>query len=125
MDMDEWHRADPLNCPAVRALEAISGKWKPAILYFLFDGTRRFSELQRLVPAISHKTLTQQLRELEDADIINRRVYPTVPPKTEYSLTESGRELAPVFGLLYDWGERHAAQLGLAFSAGLSKKANA
>jgi DNA-binding HxlR family transcriptional regulator len=121
MDMDEWHRADPLNCPAVNALEAISGKWKPAILYFLFGATRRFSELQRLVPAISHKTLTQQLRELEDAEIIQRKVYPTVPPKTEYSLTASGRELAPVFELLYDWGERHAEQLGLAPSEQASK----
>ena len=70
MDIEQWHRADPLNCPAVAALGEISGKWKPAILYFLFSQTRRFSELQRLIPTISHKTLTQQLRELEEAGII-------------------------------------------------------
>lgn len=107
MDMEQWHRADPLNCPAVAALGEISGKWKPAILYFLFSGTRRFSELQRLIPSISHKTLTQQLRELEEAGIVHRDVFPTVPPRTEYQLTGAGRELDAIFLQLYRWGEAH------------------
>lgn len=108
MDIEQWHRADPLNCPAVAALGEISGKWKPAILYFLFSGMRRFSELQRLIPTISHKTLTQQLRELEEAGIIHRDAFPTVPPRTEYRLTEAGRELDAIFLQLYRWGEVHA-----------------
>ena len=107
MDLEQWHRGDPLNCPAVGALGEISGKWKPAILYFLFSGTRRFSELQRLIPSISHKTLTQQLRELEVAGIIHRDVFPTVPPRTDYQLTQAGRELDTIFLQLYRWGEAH------------------
>ncbi len=107
MDIEQWHRADPLNCPAVAALGEISGKWKPAILYFLFSQTRRFSELQRLIPTISHKTLTQQLRELEEAGIIQRDVFPTVPPRTEYQLTAAGRELDAIFLSLYRWGQAH------------------
>lgn len=105
MDFANWHRRDPLHCPAVRTLQTISGKWKPAILYFLFEGTQRFSELQRLLPDLSHKMLTQQLRELEEAGVISRRVYPTVPPKTEYSLTPAGRELDSIFIALFKWGE--------------------
>ncbi len=107
MNFADWHRRDPLNCPAVAALQVISGKWKPAILYFLFEKTQRFSDLQRLLPALSHKMLTQQLRELEDAGVIKRKVYPTVPPKTEYSLTPAGRELDGVFRALYHWGEQN------------------
>lgn len=109
MNFAEWHRQDPLNCPAVAALQVISGKWKPAILYFLFEEKRRFSDLQRLLPTLSHKMLTQQLRELEEAGVISRRVFPTVPPKTEYSLTSSGRELGPVFVALFNWGERNVS----------------
>ena len=111
MDFADWHRKDPLNCPAVRALQTISGKWKPAIIYFLFEETRRFSELQRLLPALSHKILAQQLRELEDVGILSRRVYPTVPPKTEYSLTQPGRDLSRVFVELFKWGEENLEQL--------------
>ncbi|MCQ2003962.1 winged helix-turn-helix transcriptional regulator [Rhizobium sp. NRK18] len=109
MDISEWHKLDPLNCPAVRALETISGKWKPAILFALGGGVRRFGELQKAIPTISHKTLTQQLRELEDAGVVDRRVYAVVPPKTEYSLTASGEALGPIFLKLYAWGEEHAA----------------
>lgn len=104
MDLDSWHAVDPLNCPAVRALNTMSGKWKPAILFFLSRGKMRFGELQRAIPSISHKTLTQQLRELEENDILTRRVYATVPPKTEYALTPRGRKLGPILEMLYDWG---------------------
>lgn len=109
MDLDAWHAVDPLNCPAVRALNTMSGKWKPAILYFLSLGTMRFSELQRAIPTISHKTLTQQLRELEDDGILTRRVFATVPPKTEYSLTPRGRKLGPILEMLYAWGDEEQA----------------
>lgn len=105
MNLDAWHTADPLNCPAVRALNTMSGKWKPAILYFLSREKMRFGELQRAIPTISHKTLTQQLRELEEDGILNRCVFAAVPPKTEYSLTPRGRKLGPILEMLYVWGD--------------------
>ncbi len=94
------------KCPAETALEVIGGRWKVPILFQLFQGAQRFSALQRALPAVSQKMLTQQLRELERDGILHREVYPQVPPKVEYSLTPRGATLRPVVAAMCDWGRR-------------------
>jgi len=89
------------------AIDVLFGRWKVSILYHLFHGTKRFSELQKGIPNITKKMLTTQLRELEEHDIIRRVVYPVVPPKVEYSLTEHGRTLEPVLAQMNQWGRKH------------------
>lgn len=86
----------------------IGGKWKGVILYHLLDETYRFSALQRAIGDISPRTLTRQLRELEADSLVNRVVYPVVPPKVEYSLTASGASLKPILLALHQWGLDHA-----------------
>lgn len=88
-------------------LDVIGGKWKPVILFYLLQQTRRFNELRRLIPGVTQQMLTMQLRELERDGIIHRQVYAQVPPKVEYSLTERGRSLEPILCAMYSWGERH------------------
>ncbi|MGX8795079.1 winged helix-turn-helix transcriptional regulator [Fusibacter sp. JL298sf-3] len=84
----------------------IGGKWKPLIIWHLgTKGVKRFSELRRLMPHITPKMLTQQLRELESDNLVLRTVYPQVPPKVEYSLTELGETLMPVLSMMCQWGE--------------------
>ena len=95
------------NCPVKLTTDIIGGKWKPLILYYLKGGTLRFGELQRLIPGATKKMLTQQLRELERDDIINRKVYAEVPPKVEYSLTIHGESLRPILELMAAWGNKH------------------
>jgi DNA-binding HxlR family transcriptional regulator len=97
----------PSPCPVTTTLSVIGGKWKPIILYTIYKETRRFSEIKKLIPLISQKMLTQQLRELEADAIIHRQVYPVVPPKVEYSLTEYGRTLMPILEAMVAWGEKH------------------
>lgn len=92
------------GCPVEVALELIGGKWKGVILYHLLDGTRRFNELRRLMPAVTQRMLTLQLRELEEHGVVARTVYPEVPPRVEYALTDFGRTLQPVMAGLRDWG---------------------
>lgn len=92
------------HCPVEATLSVIGGKYKCIILYYLMDSTLRFSELQRRLPQATPKMLTQQLRDLEAEGIINRKVYPVVPPKTEYSLTEYGKTLMPVIDAMCQWG---------------------
>lgn len=99
---------DIKQCKAEHTLEVFVGKWKPTILFHLFGGgTKRFSELRALMPEITQKMLTSQLRELEEQDVILRVVYPQVPPKVEYSITEHGKSLAPILGLMNEWGNAH------------------
>ncbi|MEN8215907.1 MAG: helix-turn-helix domain-containing protein [Pseudomonadota bacterium] len=93
------------NCPVEATLSVIGGKWKCLIIHHLIDGTKRFNELRRLIPAITQGMLTSQLRELEADRIVNRKVYAEVPPKTEYSLTELGKTLEPVLWAMHDWGK--------------------
>jgi DNA-binding HxlR family transcriptional regulator len=93
-------------CPVKIAVDVVGGKWKPMILYALRTGTKRFSELRREIPEATQQMLTQQLRQLEADGIISRKVYPVVPPKVEYTLTEMGWGLVPIFDLLERWGER-------------------
>lgn len=87
------------------------GKWKLTILYHLFQGTKRFSELQHAIPDITKKMLASQLRELEEHDIVRRTVYNVIPPKVEYSLTEHGLSIEPVLDMMDEWGERHLAHM--------------
>ena len=90
--------------PVAATLNLIGGKYKALILWSLSDGQRRFSELRKLVAGATPKMLTQQLRELEAEKLINRKVFPVVPPKVEYSLTEMGRSLMPILTAMRDWG---------------------
>lgn len=95
-------------CRVDDALGIITGKWKPIILLHLFEnGTMRFNELKRSMPGITQKMLTQQLRELEEEDLIHREVYPQVPPKVEYSITEHGKSIEPVLEVMHEWGTSH------------------
>jgi DNA-binding HxlR family transcriptional regulator len=96
-----------IDCPTELAMEILGGKWKLVILEHLRDGVRRFGELQRLLPAITPRMLTRQLRELETDGIVHRHVHPVVPPKVEYSLTDLGRDLEPLLAQLRAWGERY------------------
>ena len=93
------------RCPAERTLDVIGGRWKVPILWHLLKKTLRFSELRRALPGVTQKMLTQQLRELERAGVVRRTVYPQVPPKVEYSLTERGASLKPVVDAMCKWGK--------------------
>ncbi|WP_205136454.1 winged helix-turn-helix transcriptional regulator [Virgibacillus halotolerans] len=98
----------PELCRVEDALGVLVGKWKPIILLTLLqEGTKRFSDLKRSVPGITQKMLTKQLRELEEEDIISRKVYPQVPPKVEYSITEYGKGLEPILVAMHEWGTAH------------------
>lgn len=97
-----------LGCSSVKVtLSVIGGKWKPLIMFLLFDETLRFSQLQRNIVGITQKMLTEQLRELERDGLISRKVYPQVPPKVEYSITSYGRTLLPVLDTMHKWGKEH------------------
>ena len=96
-------------CPVAATVEVIGGKWKPTSLFHLKDGPRRFNELRRLMPQITQRMLTLQLRSLEDDGIIVRTVHDHVPPWVEYAFSERGLTLAPVLDAMERWGERHGA----------------
>jgi len=96
-----------LGCPVEAALEVIGGKWKGVILYHLLSETIRFNELRRIMPGITQRMLTKQLRELEANNLISRKIYPEVPPKVEYSMTEYGKTLTPIIQALRAWGIQH------------------
>ncbi|GAB5404862.1 MAG: helix-turn-helix domain-containing protein [Aureliella sp.] len=98
-------------CPVEATLELIGGKWKGIILYYLLDGTLRFSELKRQIGCVTQRMLTKQLRELESCGLVKRIVYAEVPPRVEYELTEEGLTLRPIINLLKQWGESHALKL--------------
>ena len=91
-------------CPVMTTLEMIGGKWKVLILYHLQSHSVRFNELRRLLPTVTQRMLTLQLRELEQDGLIHREVFPVVPPKVEYSLTPLGISLLPVISAMHDWG---------------------
>ena len=98
------YEAGEKPCPVEVALNAIGGKWKGVILYKLLSGTHRFSELKRKMPRVTQRMLTLQLRALEADGLISRTIYPEVPPRVEYCLTELGMSLEPVIRMLMDWG---------------------
>ena len=95
------------HCPVSATLNLIGGKYKALILWHLADKRLRFSELNRLIPSATAKMLTQQLREMEAQNLVHREVYPVVPPKVEYSLTELGKSLMPVLVAMRDWGAEY------------------
>ena len=92
------------NCPVEATLDLIGGKYKALILWHLSENTLRFSELRKSISGATAKMLTQQLRELEAQNLIHREVFPIIPPKVEYSLTELGRSLLPILVAMRDWG---------------------
>lgn len=92
------------GCAVKATVKVLSGKWKILILYSLWNGTKRFNELRRLIPEVTQRMLTNQLRELEEDKIIQRKIYPEIPPKVEYSLTPLGKTLTPVLTELKKWG---------------------
>ncbi|WP_110929143.1 winged helix-turn-helix transcriptional regulator [Bacillus massiliglaciei] len=96
------------NCEKELTLSVIGGKWKMLILWHLGkEGTKRFGELKALIPGITQRMLVSQLRELEEDLIVHREVYPIVPPKVEYSLTEQGESLMPILDAMYSWGKNY------------------
>lgn len=97
-------------CTVELALQVLGGKWKPIILWHLSgEGVKRFSELKRSMPNVTQKMLTQQLREMESDGLIVRTVYPQVPPRVEYGLTEMGRSVLPILKALSEWGKSFQA----------------
>lgn len=102
--MKQDSRDIPYDCPIEATLGLIGGKWKALILDHLTEGALRFGELQRMMPKITPKMLTQQLRELEVDGLIVRHVYPVVPPKVEYELTKFGQTVLPILDAMCAWG---------------------
>ena len=111
-------------CPVETTLTLISSKWKVLIVRDLLGGTKRFGELQRSVGNVSQKVLTAQLREMEEDGLVDRKVYPEVPPRVEYSLTELGRSLEPVLSAMWNWGEEYRARSGEALGKSQKKAKN-
>ena len=101
-----------IACPVQTAVDTIGGKWKILIIYHLLDGVKRFGEMKKLIPGITQKMLTQQLRELEADGIVHRRVYAQVPPKVEYSITELGKKLEKIFAMLCEWSGEFQSRKG-------------
>ena len=97
--------------PAERALKVIAGRWKAIVLYHLFDGPKRLSELNRLMPGASQKVLIQQLREMVEHGLVHREIFRQVPPRVDYTATKLGLSLEPVLLSLCEWGRRHAVAL--------------
>ncbi len=102
---------DSYDCEVEVAFEILSGKWIPLIIWHLSnEGTKRFGELEKLMPGVTHKMLAQQLRALEKNGLVTRTIYPEVPPVVEYSLTEVGQNLGPVFSELNSWAVEYLAK---------------
>lgn len=99
------------QCPVTLTLKVIGGKWKPAILYLIDVGINRFGELHRKLPGISKRMLTDHLRELERDGVLHREVFPQVPPKVIYSLTERGESLSPIFKAMEEWGIQYGEEI--------------
>lgn len=99
------------HCPVEATLSLIGGKYKALILWHLIGATLRFNELSKLIPQATPKMLTQQLRELEADHLISRTVYPVVPPKVEYALSEFGTSIIPILDAMCKWGEHYLDDL--------------
>lgn len=105
-------KCNGLRCPVEATIQLIGGKYKAVILWHLMDKTLRYSEIHRKMPDATDKMLTQQLREMEKDGLITRTVYPVVPPKTEYNLTEFGKSLTPILDAMCDWGRDYLEERG-------------
>ena len=97
-------------CPVETTLSLIGDKWKVLILRDLLPGTKRFGELKKSIGGVSQKVLTAQLRDMEENGLVSRKVYPEVPPRVEYSLTELGRSLKPILDAMQDWGNEYKSK---------------
>ena len=113
VDMSEVKEVSEAECPVRTTVRLLGGKYKSVVLWCLRDGKKRFSEIQAMVPEATGKMLTKQLRELEADGLIERRVYPVVPPKTEYSLTEFGRSAIPLIMDMSEWGIAYLEREGI------------
>ncbi|TCU14823.1 winged helix-turn-helix transcriptional regulator [Rhizobium sullae] len=119
--MKKKNYCDLLGCPVEVTLDLINGRWKGVVLFHLLEsGCLRFNEIHRLLPGISQRLLTKQLRELEEAGLVLRTVYAEVPPRVEYRPTEEGESLQAVFDLLLQWGEGRLRRQHLVRSTGHS-----
>ena len=98
-------------CPVETTLTLISDKWKVLILRDLMNGTMRFGELRKSIGQVSQKVLTAQLRQMERSGLLTRTVYPEVPPRVEYTLTDLGRSLKPILDAMWVWGEEYKASM--------------
>lgn len=99
------------TCPMVLVHKLVSGKWKILILWYLSSGPLRFSEIKRKLPDVTQKMLTNQLRSLEEDGLIHREIYPVIPPKVEYSLTEIGFKMVPLLEQMYSFGVKYSESL--------------
>lgn len=97
----------PVRCPVTAYLNVMDGHWKPIIVWYIRDKPFRFKELQKVMPDISTKVLTEQLKELEEDEIVFRKTFNELPPRVEYSLTNYGRSLLPALTVLREWGLKH------------------
>lgn len=97
-------------CPVETTLTLISDKWKVLIIRDLLPGTKRFGELKKSTGSVSQKVLTSQLRQMEESGLLIRTVFPEVPPRVEYTLTELGQSLKPVLDAMWSWGEEYKAK---------------
>ena len=110
------------HCPVGATLDLIGGKYKALILWHLSDETLRFSQLSKAIPGATAKMLTQQLRELEAQKLVHREVFPVIPPKVEYSLTDLGKSLIPVLIAMRDWGSGYLKSKDLETTCFMMKK---
>ena len=102
------NKLEKFNCPVGITLNIIGGKYKPIILWYLYENKKlRYSELQRILESVTAKMLIAQLRELETDGLISRKIYPVVPPKVEYSLTKTGESIIPILLEMKKWGENY------------------
>jgi DNA-binding HxlR family transcriptional regulator len=106
-------RQKPAVCLVETTTRILGGRWKPALLEHLFHGEKRFSELKRCIPGITQKTLSEQLRELQCAGIVARKVFPDTPPRVVYSITPLGETLRPLLDAMCKWGKSHSAAMAL------------
>lgn len=96
-----------IECPITATIDVIGGKWKPIIIWVLMDGPKRFGDLHRNVPGMALKVLSRQLKELERDNIVDRKVFPEMPPRVEYSLTKKGKSLSSIMHALSKWSEKN------------------
>ncbi|KMK64486.1 helix-turn-helix domain-containing protein [Puniceibacterium sp. IMCC21224] len=108
------------RCPIEEVMQVLSGRWPTLLVYYLQDGTKRFSDLRRDNPTISHKMLTLELRKLEDAGVVQRTQFPGYPLRVEYDLTEAGQKLVPLLDGLGEWWLQNDEQTGVNVTDGTS-----
>lgn len=111
----------PKGCPAETTLEFLAGKWRPMIIYWLLQGSRRFNQLQRDLGGITHRTLSKTLREMEAGGLLTRTDHGEIPPRVDYALTEKGKSLEPVLLAMAKWAEDYQSDTGSPEATGASR----